>query len=347
MSTFTKLVGLVLGAVLVGLLGASSGELPLACVRLNWFYQAQFAGPIVAEAKGFFRQEGVEVNLAEGGPTARWGRMVHPATCEEDNPVITSNWLLDSLEAITNPPETKTEMIHVAQLFQAPGGRLVKLQSFQLQDGMKVGIFGVTDGGPIKAFLEAQGIEAQYIPAERLSYPFSPLESFLLGSIDAFYGLTYNEVRLAEIESQEPIEALELGEFGVLEDALWVHPESLDTQEEIEIVIKVVRAIFRGWLYAREHPEETLEIICLPRYADCWNESLVEHQRHQLEKTLELFFAGPHQEEKWGQLSREEFDKAVFVFESFTGREAPSYEELTTDTILSQLNLKEKGGTDE
>jgi NitT/TauT family transport system substrate-binding protein len=46
---------------------AASGGLTPVKLQLQWFYQAQFAGYIAAVDQGFYKEQGLDVQLLEGG----------------------------------------------------------------------------------------------------------------------------------------------------------------------------------------------------------------------------------------------------------------------------------------
>ena len=47
--------------------GGSGGALSPVKLQLQWFYQAQFAGYIAAVDQGFYKEQGLDVQLLEGG----------------------------------------------------------------------------------------------------------------------------------------------------------------------------------------------------------------------------------------------------------------------------------------
>ncbi len=71
------MAALVVGAMAAGLAAcggsaAPQGEASARPVRLqlNWFHEAEFVGYYVADAKGFYRDKGLDVEIREGGPGA-------------------------------------------------------------------------------------------------------------------------------------------------------------------------------------------------------------------------------------------------------------------------------------
>ena len=47
--------------------GSSSGSLTKVTLQLQWFRQAQFAGYITALTKGYYKDEGLDVSIKDGG----------------------------------------------------------------------------------------------------------------------------------------------------------------------------------------------------------------------------------------------------------------------------------------
>jgi len=60
------LMGLVAGAMALGATASFAGD-PVT-LQLKWVTQAQFAGYYVAKDKGFYSEEGIDINIKAGGP---------------------------------------------------------------------------------------------------------------------------------------------------------------------------------------------------------------------------------------------------------------------------------------
>src|SRR3954465_14056076 len=55
---------------------ASGGAKKKVTLQLKWVTQAQFAGYYAAKAKGYYDEEGLDVNIKIGGPGLRPGQVV-------------------------------------------------------------------------------------------------------------------------------------------------------------------------------------------------------------------------------------------------------------------------------
>ncbi|WP_420541640.1 ABC transporter substrate-binding protein [Rhodosalinus sediminis] len=58
------------GAAAAGMLGAGARAATPATLQLSWLHSVQFAGSYIAQARGYWAEEGLDVTLAPGGPNA-------------------------------------------------------------------------------------------------------------------------------------------------------------------------------------------------------------------------------------------------------------------------------------
>ncbi len=76
----TVTLAAVMAVLLVAVAAAGcGGEKPLTKVtlQLNWLHEAEFAGYYAAQAKGFYKDQGLDVTIVEGGPGAAGPRPGH------------------------------------------------------------------------------------------------------------------------------------------------------------------------------------------------------------------------------------------------------------------------------
>lgn len=140
----------------------------------------------------------------------------------------------------------------------------------------------------------------------------SGINLFLSKAVDICMIGSYNEFpQLAECGMQiDSTHIMRFADYGynLPEDGLYVTEEFY--QKHPETIQKLVRACIRGWNWANEHPEETLDIVMeqVHHYNIGTNRY---HQRKMLEEILRL------QTDKTGQrpyrLSREGFDLAIDI----------------------------------
>ena len=62
------LIGALAGAMTMASVGAAWAQDNSVTLQLKWVTQGQFAGYYVAQAKGFYEEEDLEVEIKPGGP---------------------------------------------------------------------------------------------------------------------------------------------------------------------------------------------------------------------------------------------------------------------------------------
>ena len=85
--------------------------------------------------------------------------------------------------------------------------------------------------------------------------------------------MTYNEyAQLLEAENPDTGELYTAEDFtaidwndegtAMLQDAIWANSEKLASDEEYqETTVKFIKASLKGWIYARDNPEEAADIV--------------------------------------------------------------------------------------
>ena len=245
----------------------------------QWTPQTQFAGYYVAMEKGFYEEEGLEVELDHFGGSSKDTAMDHLLTGRAD--IITSQ-LVSAMIACGKG----ARLVNVLQTSQVNGlmcAAHFPLTSPQALDSVKVGRWKVGFGEVCDIFCRKNGIHVDWIPY------IQGINLFVFGAVDALLCYSYSEFLQLELATGGiPKEnVIRFKDFGLNypEDGLYVTEKYYRShKEEVE---KFARASQRGWDYAREHPEEALEISMslIERFRVATNRTL---QRKMLEEVLNL-----------------------------------------------------------
>ena len=99
-------------ALYAAVLGASAAAAEKVALQLKWLPQAQFAGYYVAQSKGYYKAEGLEVTIKPGGPDILPARVISGQGAD----VIVS-WMPDALAA----REAGIPLVNIAQVFNQSG----------------------------------------------------------------------------------------------------------------------------------------------------------------------------------------------------------------------------------
>ena len=231
-------------------------------LQLKWVTQAQFAGYYVAKDKGFYEEEGLDVEIKPGGPDIAPAQVIAGGGAD-----VIVDWMPSALAT----REKGVPLVNIAQPFKTSGMMLTCLKESGVKGpedfkGKTLGVwfFGneypflswmshlkiPTDGGPDGVTVLKQGFNVD------------PLIQKQAACIST---MTYNEywqVIDAGIKPEDLV-TFKYEDQGVatLEDGLYVLEDKLKDEAFKDKVVKFVRASMKGWEYARANPEEAAQIV--------------------------------------------------------------------------------------
>lgn len=271
-------VGVAAALVLAGCSSDSGGEaeeepsmssevlIPVK-LQLQWFTQAQFAGYYAAIDQGYYVDEGLDVQIIEGGTD------IVPQSVLADGSVdYAIAWVPKALAS----REQGAGITDVAQIFQRSGTLQVSFADKGIStagdlEGKTVGNWGYGNEFELFAGMTKAGLD----PATDVTLVQQQFDmnAFLAGDIDAAQAMTYNEyAQLLEAENPETGELYTADDFtaidwndegtAMLQDAIWANSEKLASDEEYqETTVKFIKASLKGWIYARDNPEAARDIV--------------------------------------------------------------------------------------
>ena len=216
----------------------------------HWTAQSQFAGYYVAQELGFYKEAGVDVVIE------------HTSTSE-----VALNRLLDKKsDAITMmlfdavyQIERGTEIVNILQTAQRSGHVVVvrddSIKSIEDLRGKRVGIWRSSFNQLVQLVDIDHNLDIDWIPFVQ------SINLYISGAIDATMAMRYNElywIRASGYEDKTVISLSDIG-YDYPEEGVYI---SKDYYERYPDKAKAFAAASRrGWEWAHEHPEETLEIV--------------------------------------------------------------------------------------
>jgi len=249
--------------------GTDSGDFePITSIKLQlqWLPQSQFAGYYVALDQGYFEDEGfddVEI-VPSGGDIVPQDALV---AGDVDFAVAWVPKVLGTLEA------TGAELTDIAQVFQKSGTLQVSYKGDGLDsvagfEGKRIGSWGFGNEWEIFAAMAAEGLDASSVSITTQDFSMNAL---IDGDVDAAQAMTYNEwaqiletVNPATGELYQPedfdVVSYEDTEGAMLQDALWADTARLDDPAYADATVRFLKAVTKGWLYARDNPEDAAAI---------------------------------------------------------------------------------------
>ena len=270
------------------------GELTDVTLQLQWFAQAQFAGYYAALDQGYFEEEGLNVTILEGGVD------IVPQTVLADNQAdYAIAWVPKALAS----REAGAGITDVAQIFQRSGTLQVSFADKNITtaadlDGKTVGNWGFGNEFELFAGITKAGLDpAANVTLVQQNFDMSAL---LAGDIDAAQAMTYNEYAqvleavnpaTGELYTPEDFNVINWNDEGtaMLQDAVWANTERLASDAAYQATtVKFLKAVIKGWIFARDNPEETATIVL--KYGPTLGAS---HQLWQTNEVNKLIWPSP------------------------------------------------------
>jgi NitT/TauT family transport system substrate-binding protein len=230
-----------------------------------------FLGELMAQAKGYFAEEGLEV---EALPSDGGGIVVQQLIAGKVKFAVTSPEPLMIAASkgaeIRGVAETDRGTIQIT----APSDGAQSLEDLR---GKKLGITEAGGGevGFVKLVLEKAGLtdDVELLPVGA-GGP-AVYHALKNGRIAAYSGFT-NDIAGVAAAGLELTNILPEEYAGLPSDEFAVMQETLDDPADREIAIKIMRAWNKGTQFALENPEEALELACERVPEECQDEKIAQ-----------------------------------------------------------------------
>ena len=240
-------------ALIAGACGSAPAPTKVS-LQLNWLNEAEFAGYYVAQAKGFYKDQGLDVTIFEGGPgTPARDRVMNG----EVTFAVTSFGEQHDLVAAGKPS------VAVMAAFQIPPLTIFSLESSEITDprylvGRKVGVTTDYWRKILEQTLTAAGVDPAGVTEVKVEV--NDLDKLYDGSVDAWLGYAQDEPIRATIAGH-PVTNIFPADFGIggYEGLVIATQSTIDASPDT--VREFVKASEDGWRYAIEHPDEAAQIL--------------------------------------------------------------------------------------
>jgi NitT/TauT family transport system substrate-binding protein len=235
-------------------------QLTKVTLQIKWVPQAQFAGYYAAQQKGFYKAEGLDVTLKNGGPDIIPEQVVASGQAQ-----FGVDWLPSLLAA----RDKGTDLINVAQVYRRSGMTQLTWKSSGINTIGKMKDKKVANwlGGneyELFAALVKNGMDPEHNKGVSIVQQPFDMGLFLNRQVDSASAMTYNEVAQV-LESKDPktgkqvnpksiniIKMQNVG-TGMLEDGLFSTESYLKSPANQAIAVKFIAASLKGWAYCRDH----------------------------------------------------------------------------------------------
>ncbi|KTS81362.1 ABC transporter substrate-binding protein [Microbacterium testaceum] len=291
---------------------------PLTSVKLQlqWLPQAQFAGYYVALDKGYFQEEGFDkVDVIPSG-----GDIVPQDALVAGDVDFAVAWVPKVLGTMENQG---VELTDIAQVFQKSGTTQVSwkdsgITSVDDFEGKRIGSWGFGNEWEIFAAMADKGLDASTVKITTQDFSMNAL---LDKDVDAAQAMTYNELaQLLETVNPATGKLYTMDDINVisyqdtagamLQDAIWADTKRLsDDPAYADAATRFLKAVTKGWVFARDNPTEAADITYKAATAPGVNAFPVGpvHQLWQMNEVNKLIWTGGD----FGTIDSAAWDKTV------------------------------------
>ena len=247
---------------------AAEAQQMSAVTQLGWLRNGEYAPIMIAEAKGFFKEEGIDHKIVDGGP----GKNPIPivAVGQAQFGLATNGMSVVTARLAKDP----VDVVAIGTLFQqgptayvsiaAPGAPPSKPKDME---GKTVGTQTGTEY-LFHAFAKKNGLDESKI---KLVTAQATVEPLMVGKMDYFLAWVVNQTYQIEQESAKadaPLtvkgktwQALKLSDLGIptYTDVIFASGDTL--KKNPELVRHYLAAVQKGMQYCLDHPDESVELL--------------------------------------------------------------------------------------
>jgi NitT/TauT family transport system substrate-binding protein len=246
--------------------GGSGGALTPIKLQLQWFYQAQFAGYIAAVDQGFYKEQGLDVQLLEGGVD-----IVPQTVLAQGKADYAVAWVPKALAS----REQGAGITDVGQIFGRSGTYQVAWADSGIKTaadlkGKKVGNWGFGNEYELFAGMTKAGIN----PGKDVTLVQQQfdMQALLKKEIDAAQAMSYNEyAQLLEAKNPATGKLYTADDFSIidwksegssmLQDAVWANTGKLNDPAYQQQTVKFLTATIQGWAFCRDNAEKCRDMV--------------------------------------------------------------------------------------
>ncbi|MEO5535968.1 MAG: ABC transporter substrate-binding protein [Pseudolysinimonas sp.] len=235
-------------------------------LQLQWLPQAQFAGYYVALEKGYFQDEGFDsVELVPSG-----GDIVPQDALLNGDVDFAVAWVPKVLGTLES---SGAELTDIAQVVQKSGTLQVSwadsgITSVSDFEGKRIGSWGFGNEWEIFAAMADKGLDSTKVSITTQDFSMNAL---LDHDVDAAQAMTYNEyAQILEVVNPATGKLYQPSDFNVisyedtagamLQDAIWADTTRLADPAYADAAVRFLKAVIKGWIYARDNPEDAAKI---------------------------------------------------------------------------------------
>ena len=255
-------------------------------IQLKWVTQAQFAGYYVAQDKGYYQSEGLDVTIKPGGPDIGTPQVLAGGGAD-----VIVDWMPSALAS----REKGVALVNIAQIFKKSGMMLTCRKDSGIKSpsdfrGKTLGVWFYGNEYPFLSWMSKLGIPttggSNGVTVLKQGFNVDPI---LQKQAECVSTMTYNEYWQIVDAGLSPSELVvyKYEDQGVstLEDGLYVLENELRNKAFVSKMARFLKASIKGWKYAGDHPDEAADIVL---ENDDTGAQTEKHQRRMMREISKL-----------------------------------------------------------
>ena len=275
-----------LGLAAAGLWGTVAQAADDVTLQLKWVTQAQFAGYYVAQDKGFYTEEDLNVTIKPGGPDIAPAQVIAGGGAD-----VVLDWMPSALAS----REKGLALVNIAQPFKSSGMMLTCRKDAGIESpedfaGKTLGVWFFGNEYPFLSWMSKLGLSTEGgddgVTVLKQGFNVDPI---LQGQAACVSTMTYNEYWQIIDAGLTPddLVVFKYEEQGVatLEDGMYVLEENLADPAFEDKMVRFVRASMKGWKWAEENPDDAAMIVL---DNDASGAQTEEHQKRMMSEVAKL-----------------------------------------------------------
>lgn len=300
----------------------AAGALKPISMTLDWIYEGPNLGFLVAHDQGYYRDAGLDVSIVAGKGSANTAQLIANKAAQ----IGFADGYAVSI-GVGKGMNIKT----IGSIYRGnPSAIMVKaasgIKSPKDLEGKTVAM--VASSGQFQqwpAFVKGAGLDVSKINLVNLAPP-SLGPALIDGKVDAIGGYVQSYVPIIEIRGKSPTRSFWFSDYGVnvVSNGIIAHDDLI--KSDPEMLRAFVPASIRGFIYARQHPDEATATV--KKYSPTIDPAIIKREFEVSWKT----WVTPNTKGKplgWG--SDADWTSAISVLKQYGGVTAP----LTTKELYT------------
>lgn len=223
-------------------------------LKLHWIAHAEFAGAFVAKEKGWYADEGIDLEIIPRG--------IH------DDDIVAGlagdkyDIAMDIGSVVINARARGVPVRAFAAKFQSSPLGLLSLKESGITSiadlkGKVIGFYVLSDLWILDVMLKSQGLKLSDVLLKKIGTDYNELKN---GGVDSLFAFEMMEPVIMKLIGLDPV-FFKSEDYGFVSYGSVYFAKDDFIKKNKHLLAKFLRATFKGWRHVFEHPEEATNLV--------------------------------------------------------------------------------------